>query len=482
MMLNLYTSIDVDAIREDVKEISAAPDRRQHEDVLGMILDNLEKIDFYQLAAVDPSKPVSLKTQIVLTIREVLRVARELKYGLCRNGAFIYTFNGEFWHLLDRDELERFLGEAAKMVGVNWIDAQHFETKAKLAKQFLADAHLPTPQRREDVVLINLRNGTYELGIRDLFKFRSFDQADFLTYQLSFDYDENAECSKWQAFLDQVLPDPDRSRQKILAEFVGYVFARHLKLEKCLILYGTGANGKSVAFEVISALLGPENVANVSLESLSKSDYFRAMLGNKLLNYSSEISTRLQADKFKQLTSGEPIEARLPYGQPMILRNYARLAFNSNELPRDVEHSEAFFRRFLIVPFDVTIPKDQRDPALAKRIIDTELSGVFNWVLRGLNRLLTQNGFSTSQAVENALTTFRRESDSVAMFIDDEGYKRSNESQIYLKILYQAYRNYCNENGMKSCGAKTMAKRLEVAGFQSNKGIEGKRLFIEKIV
>ncbi len=88
-------------------------------------------------------------------------------------------------------------------------------------------------------------------------------------------------------------------------------------------------------------ILGKENISNYSLESLGD-QYYRAMLANKLLNYSSEISNRLQAEKFKQLTSGEPIEARLPYGQPMTLTNYAKLAFNTNELPKDFGKGKYF--------------------------------------------------------------------------------------------------------------------------------------------
>ena len=222
-------TIDLEAIREDAKAmISHQGGRREHAEVLKAILDNLTELDFNQLATVDPSKPVPLKTQIVLTVAEVIRVARDLNCDLCRNQAFVYTYNGEFWQLLNRDDLERFLGEAADRVGMYWIDARHFETKAKLAKQFLADAHLPTPQCREDVVLINVRNGTLELGGPVGFVFRNFDPSDFLTYQLPFDYDPNAVCSRWQSFLDMVLPDGDRSRQKILAEFIGYVFARIL--------------------------------------------------------------------------------------------------------------------------------------------------------------------------------------------------------------------------------------------------------------
>ncbi len=112
------------------------------------------------------------------------------------------------------------------------------------------------------------------------------------------------------------------------------------------------ANGKSVFFEVVNSLLGgEENVSSYSLQSLTNDNgYFRAMLGNKLVNYASEINGNLETAIFKQLVSGEPVEARLPYGEPFTLTNYAKLIFNCNELPKDVEQSNAYFRRFLIIP------------------------------------------------------------------------------------------------------------------------------------
>lgn len=449
----------------------------KHAEVLQEILDNLEPINFAALAGIEQGKEPNQVHQRVLTVREVLRMARELKCGLCRNQDFIYVYNGESWQIVEREKLEAFLGAAAAKVGVNNITAEDCEFRAKLFKQFMATAYLPKPEPDGETVLINLRNGTFEINSGQ-FKKREFRREDFLTYQLPFEYQPGAECPVFKIFLSEVLPD--ESRQKVLAEYLGYVFAKHLKLEKTMILYGTGANGKSVVFDIINALFGKENISNYSLESLGE-NYFRAMIANKLLNYSSEISNRLQAEKFKQLTSGEPVEARLPYGQPMILTNYARLAFNCNELPKDVEHSEAFFRRFLILPFDITVPREKRNPKLAKEIIQSELSGVFNWILEGLQRLLKQNGFSECSAVERMLDTYRRESDSVAMFLDDEGYKPSVEFQFLLKDLYQEYRTFCMNDGYKPLGKRNFKKRLESLGVIVEAGSGNKvSVWIEK--
>lgn len=144
---------------------------------------------------------------------------------------------------------------------VDEITANYHKFKAELYKQFLSVAHLPKPETENNTVLINLRNGTFEIT-KDEIRLRDFRRADFLTYQLGFGYDKTATYPKWQAFLNEVLPGI--SRQNLLAEYIGYVFARHLKLEKTLILYGTGANGKSVIFEVINALLGKEQRHSVN--------------------------------------------------------------------------------------------------------------------------------------------------------------------------------------------------------------------------
>ena len=478
--------IDAEAIREHVRA-SMPSGRRDHAKVLQDILDNLEEVDFRAIAELNEDERITQKVQIVLTVQEVLKKARELNCGLCRNQDFVYAYNGEFWQVLDKSELENFLGEAAERIGVDAITARYHKLKKELQNQFLAEAYLPTPVNSTDKVLINLRDCTFEITAAGFQKL-PFDRRHFLKYQLAFRYEEQAECPRWQSFLDEVLVKktedgsiiPDESKQNILAEFIGYVFSRHLKLEKTLILFGHGANGKSVVFEVINAIFGKDNVSNVSLESISKDQYYRAMLANKLLNYSSEISNRLQAEKFKQLTSGEPIEARLPYGQPMILTDYARLAFNCNELPKDVEHSEAFFRRFLIIPFDVTIPEGKRNPKLAREIIESELSGVFNWILNGLRRLLLQNSFSKSEAVDQMIEAFKLESDSVAMFIEDEGYRRSPTNSIRLKDLYTQYREHCLDNGSRPVSSKNLIKRLETLGFETGKMTIGKVVYIEK--
>lgn len=429
------------------------------------------------------SKKAKEEERITLSIENILSVAEVNNTGLCKNGGFVYLYTGTHWVKIENDILSNLLGRAAEKQGVRGLRAKYYDFREKLLKQFLSAAYLPTPDPQKEKVLLNLKNGTLEVTPNGT-QLRQFNPEDFLTYLLPFDYNPRATAPKFEEFLKRVLPD--KELQNILSEFLGYVFVKtnYLKLEKALLLYGTGANGKSVFYDIVNAMLGDENLTSYSLESLTdKNGYYRAMIAGKLVNYASEINGKLETSFFKQLASGEKVEARLPYGKPFPISDYAKLIFNLNELPREIEHTNAYFRRLLIVPFTETIPEHEQDKELAKKIIETELSGVFNWVLQGLNRILANRHFSTSKKAEEARDAYKLESDSVRGFITDNDYKpteNKDEATLY-KTLYSDYRNYCIEDGYKPVHKGNFRKRLEAQGIKVEKvGSEGNKAFIKR--
>jgi len=425
-------------------------------------------------------RQLKLQHYLIICIEQILELARINQWGICKQHEFIYLYNGAFWCFLEADALKAFLGNSAERMGVQKYQARFYRFKEHLFKQFMETAYLPPPVRPDGIVLVNLKNGTFEVGATGT-QLRSFQPEDFITYQLPFSFDAMAKAPLFRTYLDQVLPD--KERQYILAEFLGYVFISPstLKLEKALLLYGSGANGKSVFFEIVTALLGQQNVSGYNLQSLTNENgYQRAKLANMLVNYASEINGNMDTAIFKQLVSGEPVEARLPYGEPFMLTQYAKLIFNCNELPRDVEHTNAYFRRFLIIPFDVTIPESQQDRGLASKIIQNELSGVFNWVLEGLKRLLSQRKFSDSIAVYQQLEQYKKESDSVLMFLEDERYKPSLQGVKPLKDVFSEYRIYCADSGYRSCSVKTFSERLRQHGYTLERKRFGMAVLIEK--
>lgn len=435
-----------------------------HSPLLRELLSKIINVDFKSLAGHDGQvidRKLTQKELIVCVIDELLKIAEEFKWGLCKMNGFIYIYTGEFWTLVETEDFKCFLGDAAWLMGLRKTDAKFYLFQDQLYQQFMVSARLNIEMKSSESALINLKNGTFEVSPQGT-RLRDFSSKDALTYQLPFQFDETAESPIFRAYLNRVLPN--EGLQNILAEFIGYIFSKHLKLEKCLLLYGSGANGKSVFFDIVNALLGQQNISNFTLSNLGE-EHNRALIGDKLLNYGSEIKGSIEADIFKQLVSGEPIQCRLKYGNSFTLRNYAKLCFNCNELPKEVEQTEAFFRRFLIIPFNETIPEGERNPDLANEIIESELSGVFNWVLQGLQRLLTQKRFSDSEIVSAAVKHYKQQTDSVFQFLEESGYYKSSTSNTLLKYIFPQYRTYCHNNGLSPLGKPNFSRRLILLGY-----------------
>ncbi|MGN6400680.1 MAG: DNA primase family protein [Flavisolibacter sp.] len=439
---------------------------RQHSEILNSLLEDMKPIDFYALAELPTGERLSRKHYVVLVIQEIQKVAKKRNWSLLIIDGIVSYFNGAFWKELSKDVLQRFVGKAAEKLGVDKFDAQYHQFKKELLLQFYSTYYLQSPDKKEDEVLINLSNGTFVITA-DSQSMKGFDKSDYLTYQLPFSFSPGLRAPLFEMYLNRVLPDV--SQQKILAEYIAYLFIRQkvLKLEKALILFGNGANGKSVFFEIITALLGHENISTYSLQSLTdRNGYYRAKIANKLCNYASEISPQMDSTLFKQLVSGEPVEARLPYREPITIRNYAKLIFNTNELPKDTEQTDAFFRRFLILHFSVTIPESERNPQLASQIITNELPGVFNWVLGGLQRLLAQKRFTHSEVAEAIVEQYKMDSDSVQLFLSDSTYEKSMNSHTALKQMFSEFKNFCQESNYKCCSTKIFSERLRKLGFE----------------
>jgi putative DNA primase/helicase len=446
-----------------------APKPKTYQKILSELSAQIKPIDFRATAKVDESKSISRKNYVVIAIDEINKVATANNWGLCTKNRFVYVFNGEFWQTVNDGDFKIFLSDVSLKMGVPELECKYFKFKDELYQQFISASNLPELEPG-DKVLINLLNGTFEITAEKQER-RDFRRDDFLKYQLPFEYNPNAKYPMFHKFIDRVLPDGDC--QRLLSEYLGYVFTNNLKLEKAAILYGDGANGKSVLFDIVNAILGHDNICSYSIQDITQSNSYQcAELENKLLNYDSEINAngKVERARFKQLISGETIGVRQIYGKPYVISRYAKLMFNCNELPKDTEQTNAFFRRFLIFPFSVEIPEAEQDTELSKKIIKNELSGVFNWILEGLKRILANKKFSPCKLVEEQLSEYKKESDTVAMFIDDENYSTDTTDTITLKKLYSDYRKYCYDCGNQyPCQNKTFAKRLRKLRYKVEK-------------
>ena len=443
----------------------------KEEELINRLLQDVKKINIFEYLKTLGWKPKydnkgnylppKQKEIKVGLIEYLLDLARNKDWKIIKDESnTIYIYNGAYWIPFSKSEIIEFLQNFALKVGLPLLEAKDEAFIEKLYKQLISA--LPMRKRKKNTLnLINLQNGTFNIETMQL---QDFNPEDFLTYQLPFEYNSNAVNYLWLNFLNEVLPD--KNTQRTLQEVLGSIFIKNIKLEYAYFLYGSGANGKSVVMEVLKALLGSNNLAFYSIDEL-KEEYNRAELKDKILNIASEAETKeIKSDLFKKLASGEPVSARHKYGHPFQMENYAKLLFLVNRMKlKNIEYTEGFFRRFLIIPFNITIPEEKRDKRLHLKIINEGLDGVLNWIIEGAKSVLLNENIYISDECKQAKKQFIKDIDSVIQFLEDNNLNKSNYHRYYTSDLIRDYRTWCFENGLKPLGRNELFKRLETLGY-----------------
>ncbi len=300
---------------------------------------------------------------------------------------------------------------------------------------------------------INFQNGYFDINTRE---FRPHDKNIGFRYVLPYEYDENAKAPVFQKMLDTVTGE-DEDTKKVLLEFMGYALSNDdCWAQKCLLLTGEGANGKSTFINVLCELAGEGNYSALSMEQINKSEYNRQMLDGKLFNVSEETPTKALLDNslFKSLITGGEIQVRSPYKEPYFIKNRAKMIFTCNELPGSSDNTYGFYRRLLIVPFDKVFTKDSKgyDPHIGKKL-SAELPGIFNLAIRGYYRLVENQKFTDCKKIKESIEQYEQENDTVLFWAKESMVVYTNggfnEHFAPIQELYDAYKFDTERQGRK---------------------------------
>lgn len=347
---------------------------------------------------------------------------------------------------------------------------------------------------RNDVIAFD--NGVLDMVDMTL---HDFSPNYHVTYYHPYKYDPKARCTKWHNFLHEVLPD--KTARVILQMFLGlgliergvvynpYEGKDANKVELCLILIGSGSNGKSVIFNTAMGIYGKERISGVDYDELTSPGdegmRARRLLRDALFNWSSDSDFRTFGRKrtgvFKRIVSGEPITDRKIGEDVKENYNLPYLIFNLNDLPYYQDQSLGFIRRLQFVSFDVIIPKERQNPALSQELTK-EYSGIFNWVMRGAQELKRRKFvFPSSEGHKRQIILAQLNTNPVLAWVN--AYKMRPEpaadgelsNYISTEALLDSLEQFCEDNNAemptKQLFGQTMAK-IGV-GFAKKRNADG---------
>ena len=324
--------------------------------------------------------------------------------------------------------------------------------------------------------VINFINGTLELSPKILFREHRAD--DCCTYCLDYPYDPSARSEEWLTFLDTVTNHDDK-KICLLQELSGYVLYPDNRLQKCAVLIGSGANGKSVFLNVLTKIFGSANVSNVEMSSLSQ-DFQVIQLMNSMLNISAETRTNVAGaeSKFKQITAGDEISACYKGKDYITFRPRAKMFLACNEYVKSSDTTEGWTRRFCFVDFPMHFvenpnPNNPEELPIDRNIetrltTQNSLSAIFNWVLQGYEMLLACGYFTEPDDQRAINEEFKELSNPLIEFakeVEIDGTITNNQ-------LYDKYKYWCDDSGHNALARNTFQKRIVKAFKEYRDDIE----------
>lgn len=265
--------------------------------------------------------------------------------------------------------------------------------------------------------LINFENGVFNIFSKE---FLPHSPDIVFTVKIPYKYNPEARSDAWEKYLEETL-DGDLNKILPLQEFCGYCFMKTCKFERALFLSGGGGAGKSTFTETLRRIIGRENCSATSLSHLSD-PVLRCSIRDKYVNFDSDLPERAAEyeEIFKKISSGEPIKFNEKFLPSIDEEVRCKMVFNANDFPYINDSTSAFYRRMILVKFDKEFNDDTADVDLKSRLSEPEnLSGIFNWCMDGLDRLIKNNKFSNNIEMKNHIFEIRKENNPILQFIED---------------------------------------------------------------
>ena len=427
----------------------------------------------------------------------------KVEYKACR------IFTGKFYESYPVRWLQDFVADW--LVDYGRCDVDKYKNYTYVVGSFVYDALLDrilSPRH----TLMCFRNGVVDM--KDM-KLVPHSYKHHVVKMYDFNWNPKASCPVWKAFLgvphhvmqkDVIGVLPEASKRAVLQKFLGasFIDRKEVRFEYFLILYGDGANGKSVIKDVLEGIFGKDEVLpNLDLGQLTRmgDEKLRAMdsMDGKRISYCTELNLGhlKQPETLKILSSGESTvgrgigeNIRVIEDIPLIICNTNRKMSDKDSLPKDSPTDESVSRRLLLISFDKILSERERNPEIVQLLLK-EKEGIFMWMIRGYKRL-KYDKWKITESLEGridkvrmalnsqALVGGKKVSGSVSEYlkfkgispVKDEEY--AHEFLIDFAVLYMNYLEFCKKNGVSeniSCTREKFGRNMTLLGYNKRTDI-----------
>lgn len=214
---------------------------------------------------------------------------------------------------------------------------------------------------------LNLLNGVLTLtwnGRKPIYTLKKHNPDIIYTHVSKVKYDPNADPYHCEKLLSILEPAQQKILLKVIASTLDTASVRAKvsgRSIRCLLLKGTGNNGKDTLRECVEQIFGASTTA-CSLSDFRDYDQGRkfnlAPLANSKINWSPENTDSLLLDRLevmKAIVTGDPLWIEAKNQSAYSIKPQFAMIFNVNKMPALSGAQEAIKSRYAILSFDKTI-------------------------------------------------------------------------------------------------------------------------------
>jgi putative DNA primase/helicase len=375
---------------------------------------------------------------------------------------------GLVWLILERVDCEHFdddgnalrkpLGASARKVNeiIDAMAAVADRVSSQATLPFPLDGYAGPPPREIAVV----KNGLLELATRRL---HPPTPRIFATAGAAVDYDPEATCPTWLAFLEQIFADEDcgddgvdRESIRLVQQIFGWLVSGDTTRHAIPLFVGPPRSGKSTMMAILRELLGENTTTSPSLALLSDSRFGLASFLGKTAAIIPDARLSSRADQAQiantllAVSGQDTIEIDRKNRDPVHARLRCRIILVTNELPQIGDSSGALASRWLIVETRQSF-LGREDRGLEDRL-RAELPGILRWALDGWDDLRVNGWVRPARTVE--LSEELDKLGSPLKAFAEERLSFDNAAETPIREIYREWKSWCDAVGRDHPGTE----------------------------
>jgi putative DNA primase/helicase len=280
----------------------------------------------------------------------------------------------------------------------------------------------------------------------------------------------------WLSFLDRITAG-NTELQTFLQRMCGYALTGSTREHALFFGHGAGANGKTVFTDTVSNILADYH-CTAPIETFTASSVDRHpteladLRGARLVTaVETEDGRRWAESRIKMLTGGEKVKARFMRQDLFEFTPQLKLLITGNHRPGLRSVDEAMRRRFNLIPFTVTIPPEERDPDLTRKL-KAEWPGILAWMVEGC---LTwqRDGLHPPEIVKAATAAYLEGEDALTAWIE-ECCETDRLAWTRVSDLYASWKAWADKSGEYAGSTKRFVQTLEGHGYEQRRTHTGR--------